>query len=328
MQLTFAKAPMRISLGGGGTDIPSYAEKYGGLVVGFAITRYVTVSVADRSFDGALHQFGLEHQQVDNAEHLANPFLRAVLKRAKKVRNLQVAIISDAPAGTGLGGSGAYTVASLAAISNHGYRYPTELAEDASAVEIEDLGRCVGKQDHYFASLGGLKALNIAENGLVTVSPLRTSHAFERYVNDRLLLFFTGVSRDAGLVLARQSDQTRSGNDDVLDSLHHIRKIGEEVRMAIETDAIDDIGPLLHAHWQNKVRLSRGVTNEKIDQFYSACRRAGADGGKIMGAGGGGFMLLSVPRSKIESVRAEAAKFSFREISFSLEHNGVKTGQV
>jgi D-glycero-alpha-D-manno-heptose-7-phosphate kinase len=322
--VTLAKAPLRLSLAGGGTDLPSYADQFGGLVISLAINRYVCVAVHPRSFDGAVHASWEYTERTPTVEMLQNRFGRASLKRLGVTADLQIASFGDAPSGTGVGGSGAFTVALLHALHLRGGRQPdpVTVAEQASAVEMVDLERPVGKHDHYMAALGGLRLLHIERGGDVVAEELTLSPTLLDYFQERLLLFYTGQSRDAGQVLTAQARRTTAGVDDALRPLHAIRAITDPMLDAIKNDRVDDIGPLLDAHWQAKRQLGDGVTTERVDSLYRRAREHGADGGKLLGAGGGGFVLVSCRPGTQESVRAAMAGAGAAELRFAAETSG------
>lgn len=317
-----ARAPLRVSLAGGGTDLPSYADRFGGLVISVAITRYVSVTVYRRSFDGEVRFEGEESEHAPDVDSMHNRFARAALLRAGIRDNVQIATCADAPSGTGLGGSGAFTVALVHALRHERSPDAVALAEEASAIEMADLGRPVGKHDHYMAACGGLRALHVAPTREVRPEMIDLTPDMVDYVNHRLLLFYTGLSRDAAQVLTMQDQQTRHGDRRTVESLHAIRVVADRLLDAIQLQKMDEIGPLLHEHWQSKVRLSDGVSNERIDALYALARKAGSDGGKLLGAGGGGFLLLSAPRDRVDDVRAAMAAERVRELPFGVDRIG------
>ncbi|MFE7676261.1 hypothetical protein ACFU5N_29140 [Streptomyces albidoflavus] len=329
-RLVVAKAPLRVSLAGGGTDLPSYADSFGGEVVSLAIDRYVCVSLYPRSFDRAVHASWEYTETTPSADMLQNRFGRAALLRHGVTNSLQVASFADAPSGTGLGGSGAFTVALLHALHLRGGGRPDRaaLAEEASAVEMTDLGRVVGKHDHYMAALGGLRLLRIGKGGQVRAENLPLTPALRDYFTNRLLLFYTGQSRDAGQVLAAQARQTESGQASTLEPLHVIRSLTGPMLEALRTGQVDRIGPLLREHWEAKTRLSDGVTTARVDQLYQAALRSGADGGKLLGAGGGGFILVSCRPGSQGAVRAAMAEADAPELAFGPETAGTESSSL
>jgi D-glycero-alpha-D-manno-heptose-7-phosphate kinase len=296
-------------------------------VVSVAINRYVSVKVFPRSFDGGVWLTGEHSEQASGADGIRNRFARAALLRAGVQTNVQVTSCTDAPSGSGLGGSGAFTVALLHSLMLSSDPKAAVLAEEASAIEMADLGRPVGKHDHYMAAYGGLRALRIESGGVVGLESLESADAVTDYVRDRLMLFHTGLSRDAGQVLTKQDQLTRRGDSSVLWALRSIRRIADEMLTSIKRGQVDDIGPLLHEHWQHKVRLSEGVTNPRIDALYEVARAAGSEGGKLLGAGGGGFLLISAAAGRAEEIRQAMASARVRELPFSVDITGsIATG--
>jgi D-glycero-alpha-D-manno-heptose-7-phosphate kinase len=326
-RIALARAPLRVSLAGGGTDLPSFADRFGGLVISAAINRYISVTVFPRSFDRGVRMTGEETEHCSDVAGMRNRFAGAALRRAGVRDDVQIASCADAPSGTGLGGSGAFTVALLHALRLVQRPDAVRLAEEASAIEMIDLARPVGKHDHYMAACGGLRALHVAPDRAVRAEPLAAPPAVVDYLRDRLLLFHTGLSRDAGQVLAVQDQLTRHGNERTIAALRTIRQIAEWMVAAVRRNQVDDIGPLMHEHWQSKTRLSDGVSNDHIDALYKVARAAGSDGGKLLGAGGGGFLLISAGAGRADEVRAAMAAERVRELPFALDRTGcVATG--
>lgn len=320
--VVLARAPLRVSLAGGGTDLPSYARVHGGEVISFAIDRYVAVTAYPRSFDRSLRACWDRPERVADAKHLENPYARAALRRAGVRADLQLASFSDVPQGTGLGGSAAFTVALLHALRRDERRDRRDLAEEAAAIEMTDLGRPVGKHDHYLAAYGGMRVLTIGADLAVAQEEVPVSTALADYLENDLLLFYTGVSRDAGQVLAAQAEMTSRNDLRTLESLRRIHALVTDMRKALNGDSVRDIGPLLHRHWLNKSRLSDRVSSGLIDDLYRRARAAGADGGKLLGAGGGGFLLLSCLPGRAGEVRAAMRARGARELPFGLDSGG------
>lgn len=323
-RVVLARAPMRISLAGGGTDIPSYADHHGGLVVSAAIDRHVALALYPRHFTGQVRALLESQETVPAADGLSNRFAAAALKRAGCVANLQIAALSDAPGETGLGGSGAFTVALTHALRVHAElsTEPADLAESASAVEMEDLGRPVGKHDHYMAALGGLQALHIGRDRSVRARPLDVSDAVSSYIRENLLLFYTGQTRDAGRVLAHQHARTRSGDTGTVRALKAIHALGHDLLAELGAGRPEAIGEVLGRHWQLKKQLSPAVSNRPVEDLYALALDAGAVGGKLLGAGGGGFLLLAVASDRRHEVRAAMRARAVRELPFGVAAQG------
>ncbi|MDA0563798.1 hypothetical protein LG943_05570 [Streptomonospora sp. S1-112] len=324
-----AATPLRLSLGGGGTDLPSYARVHGGLVVGFAIDRVVSVAAHPRMFGGGVRACLERTETAPTAAGLSDPFTRAALAAHGVDSGVQIASFGDAPPGSGLGGSAAYTVSLLHALHRlgapHGAVDAGLLAERAAAVEMERLGRPVGKQDHYLAALGGAHVLRVGTDLGVTAEPLKPAPEVVGYIADRLLLFHTGRTRDAGGVLAAQAGRTDAGDRATVRALHAIREVADAMTAAFTAGDTERIGPLLDAHWRHKRALSPAVTTPEIDRLYSAGTAAGADGGKLLGAGGGGFLLLSSRPGRQADIRATMTALGAAELPFAYSPAGTRS---
>lgn len=322
-------APLRISLAGGGTDLPSYHLGRGGDVLSLAISRYVSVSTFERSFDGSVTTRFDTVTTVSSTDGLSNLLARAALERLGRTADLQVASFADAPSGTGLGSSGAFAVALVhalrgqdAADDDAGRAWMADLASD---LEMTDLERSVGRHDHYMAAFGGLRHLAIGLDGAVDPRPVAAADGFAQFVADRLLLFHVGGVRDAGAALSVQDHSTRAGDRSVIGALDGIRDLAHEALAAVEAGDFGVVGDVLHRHWLHKRRLSDRVTNDRIDALYARARDAGATGGKLLGAGGGGFLLVHVPDERAAaSVRSTMAELGRRELTFGLEPRGTR----
>lgn len=326
--IVLARAPLRVSLAGGGTDLPSYADRFGSVVVSVAIDRYVAVTMHPRSFDGEISFVGEQTERVPDAHSMRNRFARAALLRAGVHRDAQITVCTDAPSGTGLGGSGAFTVALLHALRHAQGPDPAELAEEASMIEMVDLERPVGKHDHYMAAFGGIRMLHFGSANRVTAAQLPVPDEVRSYIKTRLLLFYTGLSRDAGQTLIEQDRSTRHGDGETMTSLHTIGALVEPMADALRAGRTDEIGPILHEHWSSKQRLGDGITNPRIDKLYQTALDAGSDGGKILGAGGGGFLLLSVPAGRADELRAAMAAEQLRELAFDVDGTGSRATRL
>ncbi|GLV79958.1 hypothetical protein ACH4VS_39600 [Streptomyces hygroscopicus] len=314
------RSPLRISLAGGGTDLPSYSSRYGGLVVGCAIDRYVGVTLFPRDFRGRLRTAVDTTVECDRAGNHPHPMVRACLLRAGVDDGCQLVSFSDAPSGSGLGGSAAFAVSVLHAAAP-GASART-LAETAAAVEIDDLGRAVGKQDHYLAAYGGIRLLRFHPSGRVDPQPLELPAAVRAGLEARLLLFYSGTSRDAGAVLAEQNERTRSGNDDALRRLHAIRSIADEMVSALERRDLGAIGHLVNEHWSLKSGLGSRISSPRLQALHDRAREAGASGAKLLGSGGGGFLLLVCQPERHAEVRRSMVAAGLRELPFRLAEGG------
>jgi D-glycero-alpha-D-manno-heptose-7-phosphate kinase len=318
-----SRAPLRVSLAGGGTDLPGYAGRYGGLILSAAIDKFVAVAAFPREFDGNLTVSleGITHRTTHVAT-LDDRFARSLLERAGARSNRQLSSFSDVPSGTGLGASGAFSVSTLNTLFHPRDVTARELAEEAHAVEAGDLRRNVGKHDHYMAAFGGLRALDIRSDGYVECINLDSSGDLTSYLDESLLLFYTGHRREAHVVLAAQEEKSRRGHSATLESLRAIHALAKEMLNGISARKIDDLGEMLDEHWRRKRNLSERVSTPGIDRLYRAAIDAGARGGKIVGAGGGGFLLLAVPGAFSAEVREAMHRAGARELTFRFEKSG------
>lgn len=321
--LVVARAPLRISFVGGGTDVLSYATRFGGDAIVCAIDCHVWITLYPARFGGGCIAKFHSYEEVSQPLELHDEFARAVLTGRVEASGVQVASFSDVPAGTGLGGSAAFTVALLAAL-NRTVGNRTELARRASEIEITELGRSVGRNDHMVAAVGGLCRIRTQPTGSAQVEQIAVSSRVRDYIDDQLLLFYSGQQRSAANVLAAQDRATRDNAEEVVSALHHIKSLTERLSGVLVREDVGAIGPLLHENWECKRRLSSSVSTSRIDELYTAARTAGADGGKLLGAGSGGFLLVSCPPDRQAAVRSVMAARSAPELPFSLGDTGVE----
>jgi D-glycero-alpha-D-manno-heptose-7-phosphate kinase len=325
--LILARAPLRISLGGGGTDLPSYYENYGGFFVSAAIDKYVYVSVNRPAGDELIRVKYSRSEEVRHADEVQHDLVRSALKLLGLGASLEIASLADVPAGTGMGSSGSYLAALLRALHSLSLnaRSSEEIAEEACRIEIEMAGHPVGKQDQYVAAIGGLRAYEVDPAGKVMTTPLNIPSYAREDLLESLLLFYMGVTRDSSTILAQQVAGTTSHDPVVVDSLHRTKEIGLRIRDVLEAGDLVEFGALLDEHWRNKKRRSDRITDERIDCAYAQARDRGALGGKVLGAGGGGFlMLLCDGTGSKRAVREAMAGFGMRYMSFTFDVEGAK----
>ncbi|HEX5235966.1 MAG TPA: galactokinase [Silvibacterium sp.] len=316
------RTPLRISLGGGGTDLPSYSREFGGFVLSAAITKYVYITV-NRSF---LPGYLLKYSETEHAATRAairHPLMREALEMHDVPKPLEVVSVADVPAGTGLGSSGTFLVGLMHAL--HAYkRQPVcaeTLAREAIEVEMTRLEAPVGKQDQYVAAYGGLLCQEYGTNGEVGVSPLRMGEGRVRELRDSLMLFFVGYTRNASELLGDQQERSLKGDAAMLDGLHFTKELGREIRSVLESGRIAEFGPLMDAHWKRKRERSAGMTNAQIDELYElAMGKGGATGGKLVGAGGSGFLLFQT--SDRRRLRETMTRAGLGEMDFSFDFDG------
>jgi D-glycero-alpha-D-manno-heptose-7-phosphate kinase len=318
------RSPLRISLGGGGTDLPSYYREHGGFLIAGAINKYVYVNVMRPFTEGIYLKYShLEHvSAIDEVQH---PIIREAIRMLGfKTPQVEITTLADIPSGTGLGSSGSFTTALLKALYVHRMRQiePKELAEQACEIEINRLGEPIGKQDQYIAAYGGLTCFTFHPDGRVDVEPLNISMDTKFDLEDNLLLFFTGFSRSAGSILNDQNTKTKSSDKDMIANLHSVKELGLKSKKLLETGKTTDFGELMHEHWEHKKRRSGGMSNPQIDQWYDLGMKSGAAGGKLVGAGGGGFLLFYAnDRNKLRHAMATAG---LEEVRFGFDFDGTK----
>jgi D-glycero-alpha-D-manno-heptose-7-phosphate kinase len=321
MSVIFSRAPLRISLGGGGTDLPSYYSEHGGFLVSGAIDKYVYM-LTHTVFQRRYRMKYSELEEVDEIAEIRHPILRETLLRHWCGNPLEIASVADVPAGTGMGSSGAYTVCLIKGLAHARSRSitPGSLAESACEIEMEVLGEPVGKQDPYASAHGGICAYTIDRDGKVDVQPLELDTETLRRLRDHLLLFYTGEARAAAKVLVDQDERSKAGEVQMIENLHATKEIGLRSRDLLEAGDLEGYAELMHEHWEHKRRRSPGMTDEHIDRLYTLARRSGVIGGKLVGAGGGGFLLLYAPRT--EDTRQAMAAAGAPELSFDFEFGG------
>ncbi len=324
--MILARAPLRIPLGGGGTDLPSYYSRHGGFILSAAINKYVYIYVNRPAADTLLRIKYSKYEQVETVSQIQHDLVRPALELLKLDGNLEIVSMADVPDGTGMGSSGSYLVALLTALYDFKReRVPTEvLAETACHVEMDLAHHPAGKHDPYLAAFGGVTTLEIDTDGRVRVRPLNINLSTLEELRSGTLLFYTGITRRSAGILEQQRSDTLNGNSDVIDSLHATKSLGYRIKEALESDDLEAYGRLLDEHWQNKKRRSDRISDKRIDELYCAARTNGALGGKILGAGGGGFLMLYCPSSAKSRVRRALGEQGLREMAFDFDHDGSK----
>jgi D-glycero-alpha-D-manno-heptose-7-phosphate kinase len=325
--LLIAHAPFRLSFAGGGTDLAAYYRPFGGLVVSTAINRHVYVLLRESRTPAPVHLIALDGghytqmylrgtPEPDGATRLP----RAVLSYFGVTEGIDLFVASEIPSGTGLGSSSALVVALIHAVSTYLGRPlgPAAVAELACRIEIEQLQLPIGKQDQYASALGGLNALTFTAEG-VSWRPLRLGRTTRARLEERLLLFYTGTRREASAILGHQTRASAEGEPRTLAALHALKQIAAQTIAALEGGDLEAFGELLHEGWMHKQHLTHGISNPFIDECYAAARRAGARGGKIAGAGGGGFLVLDCPPERAEAVRNTLCPLGLQPFAFALE---------
>jgi len=322
--MIIARSPLRISLGGGGTDLPSYYRNHGGFLIAAAIDRYVYVNVM-RPFTPGIYLKYSQLEHVDQVADVCHPIIKESLAMMNiESPQIEITTLADIPSGTGLGSSGSFTTALLRALYVHQRRplHSEQLAELACHIEIDRLGEPIGKQDQYAAAYGGISCFTFNKDDSVEVSPLKLVSETMFDLEDNLLLFFTGYSRSASSILVDQNIRTQSSDDEMLENLHFVKKLGFRSKEALEAGDAEHFGELMNEHWEHKKRRTGGMSNPKIDEWYELAMKNGAVGGKLVGAGGGGFLMFyASDRNKLRHVMAGAG---LEEVRFQFDFEGTK----
>jgi D-glycero-alpha-D-manno-heptose-7-phosphate kinase len=322
--MIIVRSPLRITLGGGGTDLASYYQNHEGFLMAAAIDKYVYVTVIKPFTPGVYLKYSrIEH--VETVDEVQHPIIREALKYFElSPPQIEITTLADIPAGTGLGSSGSFTTALLRALHAHhrSIIHPRELAEQACHIEIDRLGEPIGKQDQYIAAFGGITCFNFKRDGLVEAQPLAVDEETRHALADDLLLFFTGYSRAASDILRDQQNRTQSKDASIIDNLHYVKDLGLRSKAALESSDLPGFGALMHEHWEAKRKRSGGMSNPKIDAWYNLARDNGAVGGKLIGAGGGGFLMFYA-EDKIR-LRHAMREAGLPEIRFHFDFEGTK----
>jgi D-glycero-alpha-D-manno-heptose-7-phosphate kinase len=322
--MIITRSPLRISLGGGGTDLPSYYREHGGFLIAAAIDKYIYINVHRRFVDGFLLKYS-HLEEAATIEEIKHPIIREALRLAGvQERNLEITSMADIPAGTGLGSSGSFTTALLKAL--HALRknlvHPAELAEQACHIELEKLGDPIGKQDQYIAAYGGITCFKFMPDGQVEAWPLKISEETLYNLEDNLLLFFTGYARSASKILKEQDDKSKQDDKAMMENLHLVKELGHQSQAALESDNLPEFARLMDVHWQRKKERSRSMSNPDINAWYDCAMANGALGGKIIGAGGGGFLMFyAKDKARLRHAMRERG---LKEVRFRFDFEGTK----
>lgn len=322
------RTPFRLPLGGGGTDLPSYYRKYEGFLVTAAINKYMFINLnepalVDKIKIGYTKTEIVELNEVDKIEH---EIVRESLKYLKICRPIEIHSMADLSAGTGMGSSSSYTVGLLRALNAMLRRHipVQELAEEACKIEIDLIGKPIGKQDQYAAAYGGIITLEIDTLGNVTVTRPKIAHETVYELENRLMMFYTAIQRDANEILSEQSQKARVDEKVAIKSMHRIKEIGKEIKFALENDEVSTFGRLMNEHWLEKKKISTKMTSGRIDKWYDKAMASGALGGKLMGAGGGGFLLFCADNGRRKELRSAMEAEGLRYMDFRFDWEGSK----
>lgn len=322
--MIITRSPLRISLGGGGTDLPSYYSKHGGFLIAAAIDKYVYVS-ASRPFNEGIYLKYSSIEHVEKVGDVSHPIIREALDEMKlRTPQIEITTLADIPSGTGLGSSGSFTTGLMKALYTH-YRkniQPMDLAELACKIELEKLKEPIGKQDQYISAVGGITSFTFNPDGSVKAEPLQISTETLHNLEDNLLLFFTGISRSAGSILSDQDKKSKSDDFQMIENLHFIKELGLRSRDALLAGNTQLFGELMHEHWIHKRKRSQGISSDFINDTYEKAKANGAIGGKLVGAGGGGFLMFyAKDKNKLRDAMRE---LNLEEVRFQFDFEGTK----
>ena len=322
--MIITRSPLRLSLGGGGTDLPSYYREHEGFLIAAAIDKYIYITLHQTFVQDLIIKYS-SLERVATVDEIQHPIIREALKHVGILEtNIEITSMADIPAGTGLGSSGSFTTALLKTL--HAYRknlvHPHELAAQACEIEIEKLKEPVGKQDQYIAAFGGITCFRFLRDGGVEAWPLRLSSETLYNLEDNLMLFFTGFSRSASKILKDQDDKSRQSDSAMLDNLHFTKELGLKSMAALESGDLREFAALMNVHWEHKRKRSAGMSNSQIDDWYTLARASGALGGKLIGAGGGGFLMFyAEDKGRLRHAMTAAG---MKEVRFRFDFEGTK----
>ena len=323
--MIITRSPLRISLGGGGTDLPSYYREHGGFLIAGAIDKYVYITLHQTFVPELIVKYS-KLERVLTVDDLEHPIVREAMRLVGVAApGLELTSMADIPAGTGLGSSGSFTTALLKALHAHRKNlvHPAELAEEACHIEIDRLGEPIGKQDQYIAAFGGLTCFRFEPDGRVQAWPLKVSQETLFNLEDNLLLFFTGYSRSASKILREQDDKSKQSDPAMTENLHFVKDLGLQSQRALETGDLEEFARLMDVHWQRKKERSGGMSNPRINEWYEHAMAHGALGGKLIGAGGGGFLMFyAADKTRLRHALREKG---LEEVRFRFDFEGTQT---
>ena len=322
--MIITRSPLRVSLGGGGTDLKSYYQDHGGFLVAAAIDKYVYITKHTTFQEEIIVKYS-KMERVSSVDQIEHPIVREALKMTGVTDpHIELTSMADIPGGTGLGSSGSFTTALLKALHTHKKSLvsPAELAEQACEIEIDRLGEPIGKQDQYIAAVGGITAFTFHKDGHVEFRPCKVSEETLYNLEDNLLLFFTGYSRSASAILKDQNDKSKRNDPAMLDNLHYTKELGYKSLESLESGDLERFAALMDVHWQRKKARSSGMSNAHINDWYDCAMANGALGGKLIGAGGGGFLMFYAGDKK--RLRHAMREKGLQEVRFRFDFEGTK----
>ncbi|HWR26704.1 MAG TPA: galactokinase [candidate division Zixibacteria bacterium] len=322
--MIITRSPLRISLGGGGTDLPSYYREHDGFLIAAAIDKYVYITLHQTFVDDMIIKYS-KMERVTSIDEIQHPIIREALRLVGiKNLNIEISSMADIPSGTGLGSSGSFTCSLLKAL--HSYKknliHPKDLAEQACHIEIDLLKEPIGKQDQYISAYGGINCFEFCKNDTVKAKPLNISDETLYSLEDNLLLFFTGYSRSASEVLKEQDNKTKEKDQSMIENLHFVKELGYKSQAAFESGNLEGFAELMNVHWEHKKKRSNSMSNNKINDWYDIAMKNGALGGKLIGAGGGGFLMFYADDNM--KLRHAMAHEGLKEVRFKFDFEGSK----
>jgi len=321
--MLISKSPLRISLGGGGTDLPSYYKKYGGFLISATINKHIYISIAETFNKKFIIKYS-SFEEVNQIAKIKHPLFREILKKMEIKTPLNISSHADIPSGTGMGSSGCFAVTLINALSSYQGKNLSKkkIAELACHIEIDKLKEPVGKQDQYTAAFGGLNSYEFKQNGKVVIKKINISKKRIQKLKNNLIIFFTGYSRSSYKILQKQDISTKTLDKSMLNNLHQIKKFGLESKKILENGNLNDIGRIMAEHWEYKKERSQFMTNNKIDYLYGIAKKNGALGGKLIGAGGGGFLMFY--SENVNLIEKKFLNLGLKKIDFDFDFEGTK----
>jgi len=323
--MIITRSPLRITLGGGGTDLPSYYREHGGFLISAAIDQYVYISIHDTFEKDLIIKYSQMERPACSAD-VKHPIIREVLRfLAMDAPHVEINSMADIQSGTGLGSSGSFTTALLSALHTYKNEFvnPEQLAREACYIEIDQLKEPIGKQDQYIAAYGGITCFDFCKDDTVKAVPLNITPETLYNLEDNLIFFYTGFTRNASQMLEGQNTKLKKKDADMVKNLHFVKELGVCSKLALEKGNLDDFGKLLDVHWEHKKARDVDTSNPKIDEIYALALKNGALGGKLIGAGGGGFLMFYCENKMC--LRKALSGTGLREIRVRLGAEGTKT---
>ena len=322
--MIITRSPLRISLGGGGTDLPSYYQKYEGFLIAAAIDKYVYINLHDTFVDYLIVKYS-KMEEVRKIDEIKHPIIREAFRLLGfDAKYLEIASLADIPAGTGLGSSSSFTCSLLKALHTHKKNFisPADLAEQACQIEMDILKEPIGKQDQYISAYGGINCFTFCKDNRVKTEKLHISPETLYNLEDHLLLFFTGYSRSASNVLKEQDEKSKKNDASMIDNLHFVKELGYKSKAAFEHGDLEEFAHIMNVHWEHKKQRSNAMSNDHINTWYDLAMKNGALGGKLIGAGGGGFLMFYAEDNK--RLRKTMAREGLQEVRFRFDFDGSK----